>query len=103
MRIPVTPPDVDPSGRCGRGRCPGSYATKVLGRGTRLRLIDPDGGACATAALPLGRAMGRLNVADTVKVWPAISAPGNRCSPIRAACWRRGRGRLRPPSTRRAA
>jgi urea carboxylase-associated protein 2 len=52
---------------------PGGYATAVLARGTRLRLTDPDGDACAH--LLVHRADGpheRLNVADTVKVpWQA--------------------------------
>ena len=48
MRIPATPPDVDPSRLLwAEAVPPDSYATRVLGRGTRLRLIDPDGGACA--------------------------------------------------------
>jgi urea carboxylase-associated protein 2 len=51
----------------------GGYAHKVLARGTRLRLTDVDGDACAH--LLLFNAEGpweRLNVADTVKVqWNA--------------------------------
>jgi uncharacterized protein len=45
----------------------------VLGRGTRLRLIDPDGGACAHLLLFRSDApWERLNVADTIKVpWQA--------------------------------
>lgn len=52
---------------------PGGYATRHLARGTRLRLIDKAGDACASlnifnAAMPTER----LNVADTVKVqWNA--------------------------------
>jgi len=51
----------------------GGYTHKVLARGTRLRLTDVDGDACAH--LLLFNALGpweRLNVADTVKVqWNA--------------------------------
>lgn len=48
---------------------PGGYATRRLARGTRLRLIDTKGDACAglqlfNAEMPTER----LNVADTVKV-----------------------------------
>ncbi|GGD67267.1 urea amidolyase associated protein UAAP1 [Croceicoccus mobilis] len=48
---------------------PGGYATHRLARGTRLRLIDLEGDACASlliynAEMPTER----LNVADTVKV-----------------------------------
>ncbi|MDP3908616.1 urea amidolyase associated protein UAAP1 [Novosphingobium sp.] len=56
----------------------GGYATRRLGRGTRLRLIDLQGDACASlllfnAELPSER----LNVADTVKVqWNAYLGQG---------------------------
>jgi urea carboxylase-associated protein 2 len=52
---------------------PGGYASRRLARGTRLRLIDTQGDACASlnifnAEMPTER----LNVADTVKVqWNA--------------------------------
>jgi uncharacterized protein YcgI (DUF1989 family) len=57
----------------------GSYATRVLGRGTRLRLTDPDGGACAHVLLFRADASWeRLNVADTVKVpWQAYLGAGH--------------------------
>ena len=57
----------------------GSYATKVLGRGTRLRLADPDGGACAHVLLFRADApWERLNVADTMKVpWQAYLGTGH--------------------------
>lgn len=57
---------------------PGGYATRRLARGTRLRLIDVRGDACASlniynAEMPTER----LNVADTVKVqWNAYLGPG---------------------------
>jgi uncharacterized protein YcgI (DUF1989 family) len=51
----------------------------VLGRGTRLRLTDPDGGACAHVLLFRADASWeRLNVADTVKVpWQAYLGTGH--------------------------
>jgi urea carboxylase-associated protein 2 len=58
---------------------PGGYTTTVLARGTRIRLIDLDGDACAHVLLH--RADGpheRLNVADTVKVpWQAYLGAGH--------------------------
>lgn len=57
---------------------PGGYATRRLARGTRLRLIDTRGDACAglllfNAEMPIER----LNVADTVKVqWNAYLGAG---------------------------
>ncbi|MDM7955258.1 urea amidolyase associated protein UAAP1 [Blastomonas sp.] len=57
---------------------PGGYATRRLARGSRLRLIDTKGDACA--ALMLFNAempTERLNVADTVKVqWNAYLGAG---------------------------
>lgn len=56
----------------------GGYATRRLARGSRLRLIDLEGDACASllvfnAEMPSER----LNVADTVKVqWNAYLGPG---------------------------
>jgi urea carboxylase-associated protein 2 len=57
----------------------GGYASRGLARGTRLRLIDLKGDACASlllfnAAMPTER----LNVADTVKVqWNAYPSAGS--------------------------
>jgi len=57
----------------------GGYTSKVLARGTTLRLADPAGDACAhllvfNAAEPWER----LNVADTVKIpWQAYLGPGH--------------------------
>jgi hypothetical protein len=57
----------------------GGYASRVLPRGARLRLIDVRGDACASlnifnAAMPAER----LNVADTVKVqWNAYLSAGS--------------------------
>jgi len=56
----------------------GGYATRMLARGARLRLIDLDGDACASllvfnAAMPTER----LNVADTMKIqWNAYLGQG---------------------------
>ena len=68
LRVPPVPPGV--TGPTWAEAIPaGSYATKVLGRGTRLRLADPDGGACAHLLLFRADASWeRLNVADTMKV-----------------------------------
>jgi len=57
----------------------GGYASRVLARGTRLRLADLQGDACVSlqlfnAAMPTER----LNVADTVKVqWNAYLGEGS--------------------------
>jgi len=57
----------------------GGYASRTLSRGTRLRLIDLRGDACASlllfnAAMPTER----LNIADTVKVqWDAYPSTGS--------------------------
>jgi uncharacterized protein YcgI (DUF1989 family) len=78
MRVPSMPPGV--TGATWAEAVPaGSYATKVLGRGTRLRLADPDGGACAHLLLFRADASWeRLNVADTMKVpWQAYLGAGH--------------------------
>src|SRR6478735_1868801 len=78
MRVPSTPADA--AGPSWAEVVPaGSYATRVLGRGTRLRLTDPDGGACAHVLLFRADASWeRLNVADTVKVpWQAYLGGGH--------------------------
>jgi urea carboxylase-associated protein 2 len=57
----------------------GGYASRTLARGTRLRLIDLAGDACASvllfnAAMPTER----LNIADTLKVqWNAYPGKGS--------------------------
>ncbi|WP_039826781.1 DUF1989 domain-containing protein [Nocardia testacea] len=58
---------------------PGGYTSTVLGRGTRLRLADPHGAACAHLFLLRADApWERLNVADTVKVpWQAYLGAGH--------------------------
>lgn len=57
----------------------GRYTTKVLARGTRLRLRDIDGAACAHLLLFRADAPHeRLNAADTVKVpWQAYLGAGH--------------------------
>ncbi|BBZ27726.1 urea carboxylase [Mycolicibacterium madagascariense] len=76
-----TPPDGVPAADLvwSETVAPGGYTTAVLARGTRLRLSDPSGDACAH--LLVHRADGpheRLNVADTVKVpWQAYLGVGH--------------------------
>lgn len=80
MRVPATPADVDPTQLVWAETVPaGSYATRALGRGTRLRLADPDGGACANLLLFRADATWeRFNVADTMKVpWQAYLGAGH--------------------------
>lgn len=57
----------------------GGYTTAVLQRGTRVRLTDVDGDACAHVLLHRADAPHeRLNVADTVKVpWQAYLGTGH--------------------------
>jgi hypothetical protein len=80
MRIPATPAGIDPSRLVWSESIPaGSYTSRVLGRGTRLRLADPDGGACAHLLLFRADApWERLNMADTMKVpWQAYLSAGH--------------------------
>ncbi len=80
LRIPATPPGVEPTAlRWAESIPAGSYATRTLGRGTRLRLADPDGGACAHLLMFRADASWeRLNVADTMKVpWQAYLSTGH--------------------------
>jgi hypothetical protein len=51
----------------------GGYASRIVDRGTRLRLVNSDGDAClALVVYNADRPTERLNVADTVKVqWQA--------------------------------
>ncbi len=84
--MPVLPPVADdlPAGVAAQDLlweetiAPGGYTSRQLARGTRLRLIDKAGDACASlnifnAAMPTER----LNVADTVKVqWNAYLGAG---------------------------
>lgn len=80
MRVPATPEGIDPTRLVWAESVPGgSYTTRVLGRGSRLRLIDPDGHACAHLLLFRADAnWERLNVADTMKVpWQAYLGTGH--------------------------
>jgi len=80
MRIPATPADIDAGRLLWAESIPaGSYATHVLARGTRVRLVDPGGTACANMLLFRADASWeRLNVADTVKVpWQAYLGVGH--------------------------
>jgi hypothetical protein len=84
--MPILPPRADdlPAGVAAADLvweetlAPGGYASRRLARGTRLRLIDTAGDACASlnifnAEMPTER----LNVADTVKVqWNAYLGAG---------------------------
>lgn len=77
IRVPDTPSGVDVT--WAEAIPAGSYATRVLGRGTRLRLADPDGGSCAHLLMFRADASWeRLNVADTMKVpWQAYLGAGH--------------------------
>jgi uncharacterized protein len=77
---PFAPDDVDPADLTwAETLAPGGYASRVLARGTRLRLTDVTGDACANVLLL--SALGpweRLNVADTQKVpWQAYLGEGH--------------------------
>ncbi|WP_299570430.1 urea amidolyase associated protein UAAP1 [uncultured Williamsia sp.] len=76
-----TPPDgVDAARLTWAETVPGGrYTAKVLGRGTRLRLTDVTGSACAHVLLWRADApWERLSVADTVKVpWQAYLGTGH--------------------------
>ncbi|WP_280382807.1 DUF1989 domain-containing protein [Nocardia wallacei] len=77
---PDLPGDVDSAKITFAQRLPADgYANVVLGRGTRVRLRDPDGAACAHVLLVRSESpWERLNVADTVKVpWQAYLGAGH--------------------------
>ncbi|MEV6767620.1 DUF1989 domain-containing protein [Nocardia sp. NPDC051030] len=77
---PTLPADVDSAKITFTQRIPsGGYANVVLGRGTRVRLSDPAGAACAHLFLLRAESpWERLNVADTVKVpWQAYIGAGH--------------------------
>ncbi|MEB3049675.1 DUF1989 domain-containing protein [Mycolicibacter sp. MYC123] len=80
MRMPEPPDGVDPAALSWAESIPANgYATKVLARGSRIRLIDVDGGACAHLLLYRAESSWeRLNVADTMKVpWQAYLGTGH--------------------------
>ncbi|WP_067710299.1 DUF1989 domain-containing protein [Nocardia yamanashiensis] len=77
---PALPDGIDSAKVTFAQRIPsGGYANVVLARGTRIRLSDPAGAACAHLLLLRdGSPWERLNVADTVKVpWQAYLGPGH--------------------------
>lgn len=77
---PVLPDEIEPTAITWAQRIPaGGYANVVFGRGTRIRLSDPNGAACAHLLLLRAEApWERLNVADTVKVpWQAYLSAGH--------------------------
>jgi uncharacterized protein len=79
-RWPTAPQGVAPEQLTWAETVPGGrYTSKVLARGTRLRLCDLDGTACAHLLLWRADApWERLNVADTVKVpWQAYLSSGH--------------------------
>lgn len=85
--MPILPPRVDdlPAGVASEDLlweetvAAGGYASRSVARGTRIRLVDVGGDACASlllfnAAMPSER----LNIADTVKVqWDGYPAAGS--------------------------
>ncbi|WP_409426601.1 DUF1989 domain-containing protein [Mycobacterium sp. SMC-11] len=80
MRVPAAPDDVDAATMIWAESIPANgYATKVLARGSRVRLADTEGGACANLLLYRAEApWERLNVADTMKVpWQAYLGVGH--------------------------
>ena len=76
-----TPPDgVDPSTLTwAETVAAGGYSSKIITRGTTVRLADTAGDACAHLLLfNADQTAERLNVADTVKVlWQAYLGPGH--------------------------
>ncbi|TSD99724.1 DUF1989 domain-containing protein [Skermania sp. ID1734] len=78
--VPAPPAGVDPDSVTWAEQIPADgYATRVLGRGTKLRLTDPQGRGCAHLIVLRAEApWERLNVADTVKVpWQAYLGVGH--------------------------
>ena len=78
MRVPATPDGIDTL-VWAESIPAGSYTSRVVGRGTRLRLIDAEGSACGHLLLFRADApWERLNVADSVKVpWQAYLSAGH--------------------------
>jgi uncharacterized protein len=75
---PELPPDVEPSDMTwAETVAGGGYTSKVLARGTTVRLTDRDGNACAHVLLyNADQPWERLCVADTVKIpWQAYMGP----------------------------
>src|SRR5690242_11776997 len=77
---PYIPPDVSPHVLTWAETVPpGSYTHRTVSRGTRIRLQDPTGDACAHLFLLRADApYERLNIADTLKIpWQAYLGPGH--------------------------
>lgn len=77
---PFVPADVDPAVLTwAETVAPGGYTHKVVARGTRVRLDDPTGHACANVILYNAlEPSERLNVADTIKIpWQAYLGAGH--------------------------
>lgn len=77
---PYAPDGVDPAALTwAETVAPGGYSHKVIARGTRLRLDDPTGDACAHVVLYNAlEPVERLNVADTQKIpWQAYLGAGH--------------------------
>jgi len=77
---PFVPDGVDPSGLVwAETMAPGGYTHKVVARGTRLRLEDVTGDACAhVLVFNALEPWERLNVADTQKIpWQAYLGAGH--------------------------
>ncbi len=77
---PYCPPGVDPATLTwAETVAPGGYTHKVLARGSRLRLDDPTGDACAHVLLFNAlQPVERLDVADTRKIpWQAYLGAGH--------------------------
>lgn len=77
---PYPPPGVDPATLTwAETVAGGNYTHRILARGTRLRLEDVTGEACAHVLLyNAAEPWERLNVADTVKIpWQAYLGPGH--------------------------
>lgn len=77
---PYPPPDVDPAALVwAETVAGGGYAHKVVARGTRVRLADPTGDACAHVLLfNADQPWERLNSADTLKIpWQAYLGVGH--------------------------
>lgn len=77
---PFPPEGIEPSSLTwAETVAPGGYTHKVIARGTRIRLDDPTGLACAHVLLFNAlETTERLNVADTVKIpWQAYLGEGH--------------------------
>ena len=77
---PYIPSDVSPDALTWAETVPpAAYTHRVVARGTRIRLLDPTGDACANVFLLRADApYERLNIADTLKIpWQAYLGPGH--------------------------